>query len=567
MKRTITALIALLVLLGLACGGLANATPTPAPTATTSPTTAPTEAIPTATPTSPPTDTPAPTATSQPTATNTPEPAADLVPFSDESRGIRLLYPEEWLTDTIDTGEDTIVVFASNEEWLDSAGSGPGALLGVLLRPRDYYGDVTSEAILADLIEEFSLADETETIEEPAAFSINDLPAVATTIQGTSDQDVDLTAIYTVIRSQTQLVIILAAATTPEFEAQQPVLEAMIQSLEIRPAGAAVQDEITYLPYSNPAGIFSLVYPQEAAIEEITFSNGSGVGIASDPALLETVNEGESGGSLRVAFIPITDSGFGDPAADPLTNLAGFLDSQGYVEADLLEPPQLVTYNGITMARADLLTTDGRIINLWAQSGDLALITTAVATTDAVETEIPILETMISSLLFAAAPDDFLAWEEEDGFTFRYPAAWVFNLDSADLILGSSQELLDADSPAEVSEGGAIIFDGVEEGDITDPLALLAADLPEFLENFGSGGAELTEIEGIHLLALNGQPAASFTYRVVRDGASLLISRTAIVNGSQSLLFTSAVFEESAATYQPTLNAIANTITLAGNEE
>jgi hypothetical protein len=569
-QHPIAVFIVFLLALALACGGQEVApTITPAatealPTETAAPT-ATNTAVPTTPPTPPPSPTPAPSLTPSPTETPTPAPAADFTSYSDETAGFELGYPADWVTDRIDNDGESILVFASSEEWLDSTGEGTGALLGIIVRPRAQFGEATTEGILAAVVEEFPLAGETEEVEAAAGLAVSDRPAIATVRRSTAEGPDELTALYIVVDNGDQIVLMLGAATSPQFDEYRPILEAIVHSLQLRPAGSGVVpgDLVDYLSYAAPSGIFSLLYPASWQAEPSHQEYSIGVTLASDVSLVDGISEGESGAVLNMAYAPLSELTFTDLTADSVTNLAGL--QQTFVDsgATLLEASRPVWYNGVEMARADLTSVGpsrGRVILIWTQTEEIALIAVAVATADVVESQLPVLEVMVNSLLFGVTPVDFAVWDEGEGFTFRYPADWVFDADSSFLLLASSQAILDSVSPAELGEGGGVQFERVQNAPTADPLAALAADLPEFQENFADGTA-MEEVQAAHLISLNSQPAAIVTYRAIVDGVPLLLNRVVIINGTSSQFLTTIVLEESATTYQPVINTIINSVT------
>jgi hypothetical protein len=196
--------------------------------------------------------------------------------------------------------------------------------------------------------------------------------------------------------------------------------------------------------------------------------------------------------------------------------------------------------------------------------GETVLLAMAAVSSDAIESHLPIMETMISSLLVGVVPNGFTSRCLDEPYTFIYPAEWYLDQDSSYVLLASSQELLEASSPAEVGEGGGIQFERMQNALTADPLEALADDLPSFVDNFAGGTADIEEVQGVHLVTLSaqGERAAMATYRATFDGVPLILNRAVVIQGSSSLLFTTIALEETAGVYQPILNTITKSVTI-----
>lgn len=552
MQRQLRWLIICLLFLALACRGGQELLPTPSPTPTAIPL-PPTQPPPSPTP--PPTNTPRPTATPLPTAT--PDVAADFVPVSDPVHGLQFRYPATWLTDLIDGDGEQIFIMAANQEWLDGDGPGEGAVIGVMTRPGHTPADM-----LATVVAEFPLSDQATVVEEGLTGHVNDRPMVQQIMQAITEQGEDLTALYTVIQGDEQLIVILAAAPTAQFGELRPVLEAIIGSVQVlKPT--VTPTPLTWLNYQSSDSRLTLLYPAGWLEEEAALDDGNTLVFASDEALLDDMNSGESGGMLRIYLGVAQNVPFWDDSADLLGNMAAFLDYVGVPAGRTHQPPTITYFNGLMGVQA-AFSSDQPVGSLSTlillPLADQLLVGFAATTNDSQVQNQPILAAMLASLSLATVPET-TTYENAD-LTLRYPTTWFQETDGDQLILASSQEMLDAPSPAGIAEGAGITLDRVNNGGPeSDPLTILGESTAEFLDN-APEGVTIETLEAAHLISLNGAIAAATTYHVTFDGVALIVRYMAFLQNDHSLVAYTVALEVSAGTYQPILNAILNTITL-----
>lgn len=246
-------LILLLVVPALACDALPGAEPTvaPLPTATTAP---PTATLP------PATSTPESTATPVPSPT---PPEAAFVPFESEAIGVTLEYPAGWFLDE----SSYYVNLASDAAVLDTDTFTGGAVVQVSI-PGDTDGLNTYD-LLNQLVEDASnfLTNEEEP-EAPVPVNILGQEGVRMTLYGATDDGLATVLDIVVIEKDGVLAEILTATSVAEEEQFRPLLERIINSVEITgtptggtgpevPAGELIQAELgSSFIHEFPAGSY-----------------------------------------------------------------------------------------------------------------------------------------------------------------------------------------------------------------------------------------------------------------------------------------------------------------------
>lgn len=155
--------------------------------------------------------------------------------------------------------------------------------------------------------------------------------------------------------------------------------------------------------------------------------------------------------------------------------------------------------------------------------------------------------------------DDFVRYESEDGrFAVRHPESWGVD-DSFFITLASDPALLE-DSGLEQVEDGALIlfiFGSTDEFGGEDPAAILNQLITERL-GLVEGATVTQEPETAEI---QGQPAAhTIMEDTAEDGAALQIQMTAVTQNGDAVVALTALPQTSIETYQPTVDAILNTI-------
>jgi hypothetical protein len=159
----------------------------------------------------------------------------------------------------------------------------------------------------------------------------------------------------------------------------------------------------------------------------------------------------------------------------------------------------------------------------------------------------------------AAVADDFVRYESEDGrFSVRHPESWAID-DSFFITLASDPALLEDSGLEQVDDGALIlfIFGATEEFGGEDPVAILNQLTTERMGLVE--GADVTQEP--ETTEIQGQPAAhTIMQDTAEDGTALQVQMTAVTQDNDAVVALTALPQASVATYQPTVDAILNTI-------
>ena len=228
------------------------------------------EPEPTATSEPEPTDTsePEPTATSEPepTATAEPEPTApvvstsDLAEFDNDALGISLMYPADWVTEIDEVALEA--QFASNQGIIDDPGAIDGAGFNIIRVDSEFLSffgedvDVEDPVSVLDTFIQLITEQEDEEIavvSEPTATTIAGEEAASVNIEA-KGEDVTGHGVFYAVLSEGQVTFILSIVSENSRDELQPVLDAMLDSLSLRPGEGGVAttvDTPTDLPESQ----------------------------------------------------------------------------------------------------------------------------------------------------------------------------------------------------------------------------------------------------------------------------------------------------------------------------
>jgi hypothetical protein len=278
--RSFLLMLILLSLPILACSVGGGGEETPA--ATVAATQASSEA--TATTAAPATTAPEATATTAaPEATATTETAdVDLgEEYSDEAAGITLQYPSGWAT----SGFGGFIIFASDQQLIDDTENIDEGAVAVVVAGAAAEMEVQSDdpvEVLQAFLADFDFTDDMAITDGPRALTINGQDAATAEITGTSDSGIPLVATATAILSGERVAVIFTATPQDGAEAYTPLLEAMVQTVEVSEPVVTTPDVEGTLVYGD--SVQGAVTADSPSAWSFVGFEGETVNITAEPA-------------------------------------------------------------------------------------------------------------------------------------------------------------------------------------------------------------------------------------------------------------------------------------------
>lgn len=163
----------------------------------------------------------------------------------------------------------------------------------------------------------------------------------------------------------------------------------------------------------------------------------------------------------------------------------------------------------------------------------------------------------------AAADVNYVPFSDETlGLSILYPEDWVVKTVFGGLTAASAQEVIDADSLADIGENGFVNFIPGELGVFNlqtgqnfspqDALIILGV-YKQLLEREGQS---YQIVEPAHSLDIEAQSAGMMVLRSTEDGESLITILAVIINEDYMALISAASLEPSAAAMRPVFDRI-----------
>lgn len=351
--RSFLLMLILLSLPVLACSVGSGGDETPAATVAATEEATTTEETATTTPT----ETPAATATIE---------TADVElgeEYSDEAAGISLQYPTGWAT----SGFGGFIIFASDQQLIDDAENINEGAVVVVVAGSQSEMEVQSDdpvEVLQAFLEDFNFTDDMEITDGPNPVTINGQDAATAEIMGTSESGIPLIATATAILSGERVAVIFTATPQEGAEEFTPVLNAMVQTVEVSEPVVTTPDVEGTLVYGD--SVEGAVTADSPSAWSFVGFEGETVSIVAEPTTADfdlTLDVLDETGASILSGGPL-DSSFGTEEivdlAIPATGeyfivVAGFAGSTGQFTLTLNQAGGTTTTGGEAIAVGDSL--------------------------------------------------------------------------------------------------------------------------------------------------------------------------------------------------------------------
>ncbi len=306
----------------------------------------------------------------------------------------------------------------------------------------------------------------------------------------------------------------LPPTNTPEPTAAQPTISAPVAI-----------DDIPFTRFSETAVNLYFSHPEDWFVETETVGEETVYFIASNEALLDGLNVGESGGVVRIA-IEDTEKWI-DTVKDqrrPLEGLVALYESVAGDNIDIIQSPISYRINGLEAATTSFYMNDeDRFMSLtFILSGDQSVTVISQVSADEEAVYGPILEAITESIY---VPEEFVAHQIATRplpFLFRYPVSWDWRpVDDNRIVLGPYEVTI----TGELGDEAMHVIDWADLGEMVPPQDMLVI-LGVPFEGVERGDViwETTSF------TINGQEAAQIVYngRYLDDDVVLIYTVIAV---------------------------------------
>jgi len=267
-------------------------------------------------------------------------------------------------------------------------------------------------------------------------------------------------------------------------------------------------DDIPFTRVSDTAVNLYFSHPDDWLVENDNIDNEIAYLIASNDALLDGLDAGESGSAIRIA-VGDTENWISDPKdqQSAIKGLVTLYESVAVENIDFIQEPTSLRINSLEAATTSFYINDdiSSFMSLtFILSGEQSVAVISVASADKEAIYAPILEAITESIY---VPEEFvahqLATRPLPGL-FRYPASWSYRPVGDDRIIVG---LYDVISTGELGDEAIHIIDWVDFGDMISPQDLLETVPDPF--TVVERGEVIKEAES---LIINGREAAQIVY-------------------------------------------------------